>query len=135
MDKNLESFKEFMKQRENAARAYVCGKPDFVAALTTNIDPVTFFGPNGAIFQSANEVLQIFNQGAAMFDSKGETSFEVLSMAASDTLAYWVGIQRANVQMKGSEDTVPMNLRITEIFRREGNEWKLIHRHADMLAS
>lgn len=39
------------------------------------------------------------------------------------------------VQMRGNKDAIPMNLRVTEIFRREDNEWKLVHRHADLLAS
>jgi ketosteroid isomerase-like protein len=135
MNKNLENFKQFMKQREDAARAYVCGNPVPVASITTRVSPATFFGPNGDFHQDADGVLFTFNQGAAMFGTKGDTHFEILHMAASDSIAYWVGFQRATAQLHGSNDTIPMNLRVTEIFRREDNEWKLIHRHADLLAS
>ena len=65
----------------------------------------------------------------------GESSFEILQMDASDTLAYWVGLQRATARMNGNEHPVAMTLRVTEIFRREHDEWKIIHRHVDPLAS
>lgn len=120
-----------MKQREDAARAYVRGDPAPVANLTTHVFPATFFGPGGGFHQGADDVLCTFNQGAAMFGTGGDTNFEILHMAASDSLAYWVGFQRATAQMHGSQEVIPMNLRVTEIFRREDNEWKLIHRHAD----
>lgn len=135
MDKNLENFKQFMKQREDAARAYVCGNPAPVASITTRVSPATFFGPRGDFHQGADNVLSTFNKDAAIFGTGGDTNFEILDMAASDSIAYWVGFQRATAQMHGRKDVIPMNLRVTEIFRREDNEWKLIHRHADLLAS
>lgn len=131
----LESFKQFMKQREDAARAYVNGNPALVASIATHVSPATFFGPRGDFRQGADEVLLTFNQDAAMFGNGNDTNFEILDMAASDSIAYWVGFQRATVQMHGSKEMIKMNLRVTEIFRRENNEWKLIHRHADPLVS
>lgn len=51
-------------------------------------------------------------------------------MAADGDLAFWTGIQRAKVEIGGR--LLTMDLRVTELFRREVGEWKLVHCHADM---
>ena len=35
--------------------------------------------------------------------------------------------------MRGEEQPVPFDLRVTEIYRRENAQWKLVHHHADPL--
>jgi ketosteroid isomerase-like protein len=71
--------------------------------------------------------------GARNFESGSESSFEILQMSANDGIAYWAGIQWATARMKGKPEAIPFNLRVTEVFRREGDGWKLVHRHADSL--
>jgi hypothetical protein len=55
---------------------------------------------------------------------------ELLQSGSSGGLAFWTGLQHAEVQMDGRR--IPMTLRITEVFRVEERKWKLAHRHADM---
>lgn len=130
MNSDLQDFQQFMKQRENAAQAYVNSDPGPVSRLSTQVSPATFFHPNGDCEQGAEQVLSRYEGDAQQFES-GETHFEILQMAASDSIAYWVGFQLANARLKGRAEAVPMKLRVTELFRREGGEWKLVHRHAD----
>lgn len=133
MSNELAEFEEFMKRREAAAGAYTNGDAGPLAELATNNLPATFFSPRGDYKQGADEVVSSYKNDVAAFAEGSKNHLEILQMAASDGIAYWVGFQRALVNMKGQDAPIPFNLRITEIFRREGDDWKMVHRHADML--
>jgi ketosteroid isomerase-like protein len=127
-------FEQFMRRREEAARAYVTGDPAPLGRMVAEQSPATFFGPQGGLIDEADTVWNAYREGAAAFASDGETHLEIRHMAAADGLAYWAGVQRARVRLGGAAEPMPMDLRVTELFRRENGEWKLIHRHADPLA-
>lgn len=135
MNKDLHGFEQFMKQREAAASAYVSGDSAPVGQLVTQVSPASFFGPMGGHVEGAQKVWSTHEHGAEQFHPCGENKLEILHMGASDGIAYWVGLQHAVVHMGKDAKATPMSLRVTEVFRREDDEWKLIHRHADMLAS
>ncbi|QSI30104.1 DUF4440 domain-containing protein [Variovorax sp. RKNM96] len=132
--KDLAHFERFMKQREQAAQAYVCGDAAPLSALLARTSDATFFGPGGGHVHGTEEVATRYTLDAASFGKGSESSFEILQMGAGDGVAYWVGIQHAQVNMEGKREPVPMDLRVTEVFRREGDDWKLVHRHADGMA-
>ena len=127
------NFERFMERREEAARAFVNGEAAPLGRVVARGLPATFFGPGGGYEQGPDRVYSVYERDAARFTS-GDTNFEILQMAASDTIAYWVGFQRATARLEGSAEPVPFELRVTEVFRREGDEWKLVHRHADAMA-
>jgi hypothetical protein len=138
MKNNTRNFKQFMKQRAQASEAYVRGDAEPLDGLATRVSPASFFSPGGGAVNGASKVSVRYKRDAAMFepDQKKERKkpFRILHMKADGNLGYWVGFQNGSVRMKGKKDAVATNLRVTEIFRREGKQWKLIHRHADPLA-
>jgi ketosteroid isomerase-like protein len=127
-----ESFDQFLATtRPDAASAYVTGDAAPVTSISTRVDPATFYGPSGGSVVGAEAVIETNAAGAAMFEPGGETRLEMLHSGHDGDLGYWVGFQHATVSMAEGGEPVRMKLRITELFRYEGDTWKLIHRHAD----
>ncbi len=72
---------------------------------------------------------------AAAHFTGGSVDVEEVSRYASADLGYVVQLERQKAQLAGREDTVPISLRATMIFRREGDAWKVVHRHADPITT
>jgi ketosteroid isomerase-like protein len=125
-----ESFEEFMRRRETAARAYVAGDPSLVEALAASDGPATFFDPAGGFIEGAKQVNAANRLGASAFGPKGVTFLEVKDQGVAGDLAFWTGFQDADIEVKATGAIVPMRLRVTEVFRRTEGEWRMVHRHA-----
>ena len=135
MNNDLHDFKQFMKTREAASRAFVNGDVAPLDSISTHHSPASIFGPMGNCVQGASKVNGANANGSKMFKPGGESRFEIHQIAADGGLAFWAGVQRTTVLMHDNDKASPMDLRVTEIFRRENDEWKLVHRHADALKS
>lgn len=132
MAKETEDFEDFLKRREAISTDYINGRADGLLALSTTHDPATFFPPSGDRIQGASRVNAANEKGAHAFAEGSTGNFEILHSESGGDFGFWTGIQHAEVMMKGKDGPVSMQLRATEVFRREKGEWKLTHRHADM---
>jgi ketosteroid isomerase-like protein len=129
----LDGFKSFMKVRLEASTDFVEGKFELLEKISVGKSPATIFPPAGICVQGVDEVNAFNEKGANNFLPGAKNKFEIMHYGADGHLAYWTGIQRSIVKMKGQNNDVIFNLRVTEIFRKENDEWKLMHRHADKL--
>ena len=59
-------------------------------------------------------------------------TFELHAYDVVDDMAFTVGLEHTSTSVDGDPRTY--TLRATQVYRREGGEWKVAHRHADTLA-
>jgi ketosteroid isomerase-like protein len=128
-----QDFQQFLQQREAASGEYMSGNPDPLGRIAAQQLLATFFSPRGDATTGTREVWAKYERDASVFTSCTENAFETLDSASGDDIAYWVGFQRSEASMRGADQPVRFDLRVTEIYRREDGQWKLVHRHADPL--
>jgi uncharacterized protein DUF4440 len=59
--------------------------------------------------------------------------FDVIAADVLGDMAYTVGFERFTSSFRGGPPS-PRTFRVTHIYRRENGDWKLAHRHADVLS-
>ena len=97
-------------------------------------DDVTLANPLGPPRLGRADVEQAVEAAAAHFED-GSVRFEDVSRYVTDDLGYVVYLERAEVRLAGTDEMVPAPLRVTMIFRREEDTWKVTHRHADPITT
>ncbi|WP_448950729.1 YybH family protein [Labrys neptuniae] len=125
-------FEPFFIQRIAAAEAYVNGDPKPLEALVAKHDEASFHSPRGDSVTGAEVVASRYRDDAGSFQPGGTSSFDILQKQVSGDLAFWTGWQVATVHLSGRAEPVGMKIRVTEVFRKTEDGWKLVHRHADL---
>lgn len=138
-----DGLNEIIEGYRNALRSYVTGDPEPVLSFFSHEDGVTLANPTGVPPQQGfDEVAAAARGGATTFREGGSLNFtevdvhfdEVSRFGTSD-LGYVLQLETYQGPVADSEQPGRMALRVTMIFRREGDAWKVIHRHADPVKS
>ena len=123
----------FMIQAEEAAGAYVRGDMERYLELVHHADPFTLLPPYGGP-AGRHEHRDESVRASAGFIQGGEAHLEhVETHAWGDTLIVAM-IERQHGRVEGRPDQ-DLSLRVTHVYRRTGDGWLLVHRHADPLVN
>lgn len=127
----LDDFVAQIVARHRAATTGVRnGDPTvFIEQLSTH-EPVTLFPASQSSRHGWADVSEAIRRVASVYSGSEDVDFEVIAAGLSGDLAYVVGYEQAasSVGHGAAED---LRLRVTQVYRREAGEWRLVHRHAD----
>ncbi|MBV9050538.1 MAG: nuclear transport factor 2 family protein [Solirubrobacterales bacterium] len=122
-----------LRRTETAVAAMRSGDPEPYIACWAEREDATLFGAWGPIEKGSRALFDTFRWVGSRYAgdrSPVKATVENTVIASSGDLAYTVGFERGTVGVDGGRKQ-EMVIRVTHIYRREHDAWKLIHRHAD----
>src|SRR5215211_4415964 len=126
---------ELIEQFHLASDEFLKGNPEPVNKLRSRREDVTLANPYGPPVRGWDEVAKVTEHAASPVRDGELVSVEIVAKHVNAELAYAVEIERPKAKIGGSEDITPFALRVTMIFRPEDGVWKIVHRHADPIAT
>ena len=126
---------EAMEQDHLALDELVTGDPEPKKRMFSHRDDVTLANPLGPPARGWDEVEKTLDLAVRQIRGGEPHRFERISEYATPDLAYIVEIERTRAKLGGSDEIAAFALRATTIFRREGDAWRIAHRHADPITT
>ena len=122
---------ELVQITEEATSAFMQGDIDHYLALTPHARGFTLMNPFGGTPTSYDD-RSVSLKAAASYFKGGEAKLEVAQVHAWGDTVVLVMIERQHGQVGGLPDQ-DWPLRVTQVYRRDGSDWRVVHRHADPL--
>ena len=127
-----EELNDLVRQTEQAAAALISGDIRRYFTLTKHADDFTLLAPFGGEPRHGSDTSKEALEAMAQFFRGGEASLELVQSYTSGDLAVLVLIERLHGEVGGMPDQ-DLSLRVTLVYRRDRQQWRLVHRHADPL--
>jgi ketosteroid isomerase-like protein len=113
-----------------ALNRVINGDPAPMAEAWSHGSDVTTMHPLGGRETGWEDVRASWEQVAQAFSDGQVSLVGLMVVPLSDDAAYTLGNEHG--QAKLGEETVGFDWRVTNIYRREEGEWKVVHHHTDV---
>jgi ketosteroid isomerase-like protein len=129
------SFEEILDRYHRAVDVFSRGDPEPVKKLYSEADDVTLASPFGSAHRGGQRVHDALDSASSRMSDGQVARFEELARYTCDDLVTILEFEDWRTEISGRHGVEPFQLRVTTTFRRENGEWKVVHRHADRLAT
>ena len=132
----VDDLDQAVEQYQEALGEFMKGNSEPAKKVWSHREDVTLANPLvGSPARGWEQVAKTMEHAASQVRDGEIIYFETVAKYVTPDLAYVVWVERARAKVAGREDVVPLDLRVTMIFRPEGGEWKIVHRHADPITT
>lgn len=130
-DDDAQAVKAALTQFHDALNVLFTGDAAPMKAVWSHADDVTYMGPVGGMQVGWSQVEPYWDKQAAK-KLGGKVDAVDVHITASPTLAVVHYYEKGENVIEGKPQ--PVNIRATTTFRKEGDKWKVIGHHTDLLA-
>lgn len=99
-------------------------------AIWSRNEPVSILGAMRNA-HGQHELDELFANLEQSFSDCTSHTFELQAYDVAGDMAYTAGLEHTTASINGKPGSY--TLRATQVYRREGGEWKVAHRHADIV--
>jgi ketosteroid isomerase-like protein len=132
----VDDVDRLIEQYQLGLDEFMKGNPEPVQDLFSHRDDATLANPLvGPPARGWEQVAKTTEHAASQLRDGEITGFEVMAKYVTPQLAYVVWLERQQAKVGTRQDVTPFTLRVTMIFRPEDSTWKVVHRHADPIAT
>jgi ketosteroid isomerase-like protein len=129
---SAQELADLVRKTEARASAFMHGDMERWSGLTRIAEDFTLMQPFGGEASRGFDMSPERLARLASYFRNGDAKVELIHSYASGDLAVLAVIERQHGEVGGLPDQ-DWSLRVTLVYRRQGAEWWLVHRHADPL--
>ena len=127
-----QEFDAMLARVDAAQRELQNGRPEAFKALWSHADDITLSGGFGGTVEKGWEAISRRLDWVGTQFSKGTNTIERIVAKANGTLGYVVQIEHIRFHVPaGQQKESTRDYRVTMLFKREPEGWRIIHRQAD----
>jgi len=127
----MDDFDSVRTQSREALDRLAKGDAAGYKTLFSRGDDVTLGNPFGGFGRGWEAVVEQVERAGSYYADGETTSFETITEFVTPEFAYTVEIERFRTRVGGRPEMTDLALRVTCVYRREEDGWRLVHRHAD----
>jgi uncharacterized protein (TIGR02246 family) len=129
------TLEDAIAQNHAALESMLKGDSTGYVALLSDRDDVTWGNPFGPFARGRESVEAALASAATRMRGGGASEFDHIATYMAENLAVVVQVEHGETKAGGADALSPAALRVTSVYRLEGDAWRLVHRHADPITT